>query len=114
MWQVLRDLKPDRIGHGIECVKDKKMMKYLAENKIVLEICPTSNLNTGVVKDFSHLKKIFNVLKKNKVLFTINTDGPEMQRITLRGEYQKLLDNQVLTMEDLLVANKTAKDFSFI
>jgi len=114
MWQVLRELEPDRIGHGIVCVKSKKMMTYLREKEIVLETCPTSNLNTGVVKDFNQLKRIYRTLKENRVLFTINTDGPEMQKISLRGEYQMLMDRKILTMEDLFEANKVAREASFI
>jgi adenosine deaminase len=114
MWDVINYLKPDRIGHGIASVNDPKLMDYLAEHEIVLETCPTSNLNTQLVRDFDHLRSIYQTLLKHQVLFTINTDGPEMQQISLKKEFYKLLDNQILSQDELLRANQIAKDSSFI
>ena len=114
MWEVVRELKPDRIGHGIACVKDVKLMRYLAQSKTVLEICPTSNINTKVVKDYSEFKKIFTSLIDHGVKFTLNTDGPEMQQVNLREEFRRLLQNGVLTQVELIRANETARKASFI
>ena len=114
MWEVVRELKPDRIGHGIACVKDVKLMRYLAQSKTVLEICPTSNINTKVVKDYSEFKKIFTSLIDHGVKFTLNTDGPEMQQVNLREEFRRLLQNEVLTQVELIRANETARKASFI
>ncbi len=114
MWEVIEYLKPDRIGHGIACVNDVKLMEHLARNKIVLETCPTSNLNTKVVRDFDQMRNIYKTLKENNVLFTINTDGPEMQLISLRKEFEKLIREDILTESDLLRANQIASERSFI
>lgn len=114
MWEVVEELKPARIGHGIACVKDKQLMKKLRKDHIVLETCPTSNLNTKLVRDFSHMKEIYQTLKEQQVPFTINTDGPEMQLTSLTAEFNKLLQHQVLTEGDLLQANKLAHQASFI
>ncbi len=114
MWEVLRELKPERIGHGIACVRDPEMMAYLAQHHIVLETCPTSNMNTKLVKDFVHMRQIYRTMVEHHVPFTINTDGPEMQRISLRGEYEKLLQQKVLTESELLHANKIATEATFI
>lgn len=114
MWEVIESLKPNRIGHGIMCIKDPKLMNYLSENNIVLETCPTSNLNTKLIKDYDEMRSLYSTLKNNHVPFTINTDGPEMQRISLRHEFEKLLDNHILTPEDILQANSLASSVSFI
>ncbi|MCP5468978.1 MAG: amidohydrolase family protein [Chlamydiales bacterium] len=114
MWEVIRLLKPSRIGHGIACVKDKKLMRHLMEKHIVLETCPTSNLNTKVVKDFDHMREIYKTLKEHKVPFTINTDGPEMQKISLKKEFMKLLNENILTPEEILQSNAIATKASFI
>jgi adenosine deaminase len=53
-------------------------------------------------------------MKQHGVPFTINTDGPEMQRISLKKEYAKLLDNNILTPEEILKCNETATKASFI
>lgn len=114
MWEVLELLKPDRIGHGIACVRDPKLMRYLAQNKIVLETCPTSNLNTKLVRDFDHMRTIYEALKEYNVPFTINTDGPEMQLISLRKEFEKMVRENILTPDDLLKSNQIAHEASFI
>ncbi|MFH0942596.1 MAG: hypothetical protein V1810_00275 [Candidatus Beckwithbacteria bacterium] len=114
MWEVVRKLRPERIGHGIACVRDKKLMRYLAKEEIVLEVCPTSNINAKVVKGYAELKSIFKALLEYGVKFTINTDGPEMQQVNLREERRRLAVNQVLTEKQLLIANQIAKEASFI
>lgn len=114
MWEVVEILKPNRIGHGIACIEDDKLMQILKEQHIVLETCPTSNMNTKLVRDFNQMRHIYKILLKHQVPFTINTDGPEMQRISLRGEYEKLLDNDILTKEDILRCNEIAEKASFI
>ena len=44
MWEVLKYIQPDRIGHGVQAIHDEKMMDELVANNITLELCPTSNL----------------------------------------------------------------------
>ena len=114
MWEVVNNLKPDRIGHGVACVNDTKLMKHLSKKGIVLETCPSSNLNTKTIKDLKQLAEVYKKLLKNNVLFTINTDGPELQRTTLIHEYELLLTNNILTRKELLTSNKVASEASFI
>lgn len=114
MWEVVELLRPSRIGHGFACVKDEKLMARLVKENIVLETCPTSNLNTKLLSGFDEMREMYATLKKNKVKFTINTDGPEMQLISLRAEYAKLIEHNILTPEDLLEANRIASEVSFI
>lgn len=114
MWEVVNLFKPERIGHGIASVKDPELLKYLAQNKIILETCPTSNMNTRLIKNFDHMRSIYQKFKEYNVPFTINTDGPEMQLISLRKEFKKLLKENILTREDLLKANMIASEASFI
>jgi adenosine deaminase len=114
MEKVIDLINPDRIGHGVRAVESEKVMEMLAQKHIVLEVCPTSNLNTKVVRKLIDFKNIFATFKKRGVLFTINTDGPEMLRTNLLSEYMLLLDNQILTLADLKVAAKTARNASFL
>lgn len=114
MWEVVRELQPDRIGHGIACIHDVKLMETLVERGIVLETCPTSNLHTKLVKDVEELRTIYTTLKNHHVPFTINTDGPEMQGISLRGEFAMLLENNILTKEEILDSNRIATAATFI
>ena len=114
VWQVLKLLNPDRIGHGVKSTEDENLLRELNRRGVVLEVCPSSNLATGVVKDLSDFKQIFTKLKSHAVSFTINTDGPEMLRTNLVSEYNLLLTNNILTKVDLAKASKEAREACFI
>lgn len=112
--EVIELLSPDRIGHGVRSTEDEKVLEDLAKRNIVLEVCPSSNIHTGVVKNLSDFKNIFGLLKKHNVPFTVNTDGPEMLQTDLKKEYDLLIENNILTKEDLVKCSKVAKSASFI
>ncbi len=112
--RVIELLSPHRIGHGVRSIEDTTVLKELATRGIVLEVCPTSNIHTGVVKDFNSFKHIFSLLKEYNVAFTINTDGPEMLKTTLFEEHALLLEKGILTKQDILKASQTARKVSFI
>ena len=111
---VVKHLEPDRIGHGVRATDDPDTVEKLASQGIVLEVCPTSNLNTGVLKDVSELKRVFRSLKEGGVRFTLNTDGPEMLKTNLRGEIDFLLQGGILKTADVLDANRNAFEASFV
>ena len=111
---VLQHLDPDRIGHGVRATEDQRTMDILERSGAVLEVCPTSNLNTGVLKGVPELKRVFGKLKECRTKFTINTDGPEMLKTNLRGEIGFLLEKGVLTTGDVLAANRDAFKASFV
>ncbi len=112
--EVIEDLEPDRIGHGIRATEDDAAMALIKERGITLEVCPSSNLQTRVVQGIGHMKQIFRKLKEYKVHYTINTDGPEMLGTFLRYEFDFLLRNDILTASDLLRATRWAFASSFI
>lgn len=111
---VIEILNPDRIGHGVRSIEDDEVLKEIAKRNIILEVCPTSNIHTKVVDNFDSFKDIFGKLKSFNVPFTINTDGPEMLKTNLIGEYKILLEKGILSVEDLLKATETAKKATFI
>ena len=112
--EVLEHLEPDRIGHGVRATEDEQAMSELAERGVVLEVCPTSNLNTGVVKGVAELRRVFAALKEHRVKFTVNTDGPEMLGTNLRGEFELLLREGALDVGEALEANRVAFGASFL
>ncbi|MDE1859713.1 MAG: adenosine deaminase [Candidatus Micrarchaeota archaeon] len=112
--EVMESLEPDRIGHGVRSVEDSGVLDMLKSSGTVLEVCPSSNINTRVVKDLDHLKSIFNTLKEHHVKYTLNTDGPEMLMTNLRKEINFLLSNGILEKQDIVNANKLAFESSFI
>jgi adenosine deaminase len=111
---VLDHLEPSRIGHGVRATEDEATMEMLKERGVTLELCPSSNLNTRVIKGIGELKRVFRQLNKSKVKYTINTDGPEMLMTNLRNEIDLLLRNGVITEEDVLRANRNAFAATFV
>lgn len=111
---VVREIRPSRIGHGILCVKDKKMMQDIVKNNITLEVCPTSNLRNSVIKNVSQLKSIIRTLLKHRVKFTINTDGPEMYKSNIVHEEEFLKKHGILNQHQLDQSTKWAFEASFI
>ncbi len=112
--QVLEHLDPDRIGHGVGAAEDPKTMEMLENRGTVLELCPTSNLNTGVVKDVREMRRVVRALKEHRLKLTLNTDGPEMLKTNLRGEIDFLLREGIMKEREVIQANRVAFGASFV
>jgi adenosine deaminase len=114
MWDVVRELAPDRIGHGIRAVDDPSLMDYLHEKNITLEVCPTSNLQTSAVSSWDEMGKILAAFKDHHVPFTINSDGPELLGTNVKEEFERLLSKGILTEEDVTVCTNVAGKATFL
>lgn len=114
MRYVVNKIRPDRIGHGVQCVKDKKLMKAVADAGITLEICPTSNLRNSVIKNTALMKKTIRTLLANKVKFSISTDGPEMYKTNLYKEHEFLFKHGILTQKEIDQTVEWGMEASFI
>jgi aminodeoxyfutalosine deaminase len=109
IWDALRDLGAQRIGHGIAAARDPQLMAYLADNGIPLEICPTSNVRTRAVPSLDDHP--LPALVAAGVPVTINSDDPPMFGTTLEEEYAvaaRLLDLDERGVADLARAAVTA------
>ena len=93
------ELGADRIGHGVRSIENPEILKSLAEKKIPLELCPTSNLNTRVFDDLKDYP--IRTFLESGVLITVNTDNMSVSATTLAEEYQRLADALELTEADL-------------
>ena len=89
-----------RIGHGVRSFSDVELMKILAENKIPLELCPTSNLNTRIFDSLAEypIRAFLNA----DICITLNTDNISVSATSLANEYQKIADTFSLTEDELL------------
>jgi aminodeoxyfutalosine deaminase len=85
VWSALHDLGAERIGHGTSSASDPALLAYLAEHRIPLEVCPTSNVRTRQVPsvDAHPVRRMLD----HGVVVTVNTDDPPMFGATLEGEY---------------------------
>ncbi|GAA1005586.1 adenosine deaminase [Streptomyces thermogriseus] len=93
VWDALHELRAERIGHGTSAAQDPRLLEYLAEHRIALEVCPTSNIATRAVRTLDeHPLKEF---VRAGLLVTINSDDPPMFGTDLTNEYAvaaRLLD----------------------
>lgn len=85
VWDAIRLLGVERIGHGVRAIEDPTLVEYLAEKGIPLEVCPTSNLRTGIYPSYSAhpARALFDA----GVPLTINSDDPTFFGTTLADEY---------------------------
>ena len=80
------ELQPARIRHGIRAVEDRGLLAEIVARGIVLDVCPTSNLRTGVVASLD--EHPLPLLREAGALCTINTDDPAMFGTDLDREYE--------------------------
>jgi adenosine deaminase len=97
--QAVTHLGADRVGHGVRVIEDPALVEWLAERGVVLEVCPTSNVQSGVVADWAQHPLIR--LYRQGVLTTINTDDPVVSNITLSSELTSAVTYMALTMADV-------------
>lgn len=92
-------LQPDRIGHGVSAADDPALMRELADRRLPLEVCITSNLRLGLYANAeAHpLRR----LVEAGCLVTLNTDDPALFRTTLTAEYCLAIENCGLTLADI-------------
>ncbi|MHA1189897.1 MAG: adenosine deaminase family protein, partial [Alphaproteobacteria bacterium] len=83
----LDDLHVTRIGHGVRSVEDPDLVRRLADEKIVLEVCPGSNVALGVFAN--RTEHSLDALNKAGVPVTISSDDPPFFRTSLAEEYRQ-------------------------
>lgn len=88
-----------RIGHGVRSLEDPAVVQLLVQKNITLELCPTSNLNTGIFKSYKDYP-LRQLLDKG-VRVCINTDNITVSNTTLRKEWQHMLHAFNLTDNEI-------------
>jgi adenosine deaminase len=83
-------LRVERIGHGVQSIDDKTLVKRLIDEDIVLEVCPGSNIALQVYDRWSNHP--INPLRNEGVKVTVSTDDPPFFQTNLSREYEMLTD----------------------
>lgn len=112
VWETLEHFGPSRIGHGVRSIEDPKLIDYLRENHIHLEICPSCNVQIGLYDDYEHHP--VDQLYKAGISLNINTDAPTIANITLTDEYEKLHHKFGWQAADFYKCNVHAINAAFI
>ena len=111
VWQAVRDLKVQRVGHGVQSIDDPALVDHLAEHEIVLEVCPGSNVALGVYPDWR--AHPIETLRERGVPVTVSTDDPPFFHTTLSAEYDRLADTFGWDDEIVREVNVTAAKAAF-
>ncbi len=101
-----------RLGHGIALAQDETLVRRAAQEGIVLECCPTSNLHTKIVPEAGQhpIRKLFDA----GVAVTVNTDNMTVSNTTLDKEYHLLCEQLGFTRHELIQMNLNAARAAFV
>lgn len=111
VWSALTDLGAERIGHGTSAYRDPDLLGYLAEHRIGVEVCPTSNIATRVVDSLADHPAAR--MAEAGVPITIGSDDPPMFGTSLVREIRIAADLLDLDQAGLVGLVRAGVDLSF-
>lgn len=104
-------LHAERIGHGVCAINDEKVVNYLVQHKIPLEVCVTSNVHTKIVDSFKNHPIKYYLDKGVKI--TLNVDNSTVSNTTLNNEYFNLIEEHHVSKEELIEIVRNGIDAAF-
>jgi len=112
IWSALNALGVERIGHGTRAILDRDLMSYLCDTGIPLEVCPTSNVCTGVVPGIEHhpVRQLFDA----GVRITLSSDDPTFFGTDIISEYILLRDRFGFSDDDLVHVARNGFEVAFM
>jgi adenosine deaminase len=116
--EAIELLRVERIGHGIATMHDPALMDLVAERRIVLEVCPQSNIRTGALalqlqqKQTSIQEHPLPKLLRHGIPVVLSTDDPAMFHTTLLNEYENA-GKMGLTEDELLRLAEMSFEYAF-
>lgn len=99
IWEALQICGAERLGHGVRIIDDitvepdgqvalGRLASFVRDRRVPLEMCPTSNLHTGVCDTIA--EHPIGLLKQLRFRVTVNTDNRLMSDITMSKEFANL------------------------
>ena len=112
VWQAIKNLKTQRIDHGVRSIEDHQLIKYLIENQIPLTVCPLSNIKLRVFDTMEdhNIKRLMDM----GVLVTVNSDDPAYFGGYIAENYIAIQESLGLNKEDIKQLAKNSFVASFI
>lgn len=107
----VRDLRVERIGHGVRAIEDLALVEELAEQGVVLEVCPGSNTVLGVYPNLA--AHPIEKLRERGVKVTVSTDDPPFFHTTMTREFENLARVFEWNEDDFRALNRTAIEAAF-
>ena len=124
IWEAIQWCGADRLGHGVRIIDDisttadgaghqlGRLAAYIRDCRIPLEMCPTSNLQTGAADSIA--AHPITLLKDLRFRVTVNTDNRLMSGTSMSREMGLLVDEAGWSLEDLRWATINAMKSAFI
>ncbi|MBX7465698.1 adenosine deaminase [Streptomyces sp. NPDC059095] len=123
IWQALQWCGADRLGHGVRIIDDievaedgsvklGRLASYVRDKRIPLEMCPTSNLQTGAATSYEDHP--IGLLRKLHFRATVNTDNRLMSGTSMSQEFEHLTKSFGYTLEDMQWFTVNAMKSAFI
>lgn len=109
---ALDQIRPSRIGHGVRAIENPDLVRRIADEGIVLECCPGSNVALKVFESFE--EHPFPKLKAAGCKVTLNSDDPPYFWTSLKREYDIARQHFGMVDKDLLAVTRTAIEAAFV
>ena len=111
VWAAIERLGAERVGHGIAAVSDLQLLDRLRDEGIILEVCPSSNVATGVVASLA--EHPLPALVAAGVGVALGSDDPPMFNTSLLDEYRRVRDEMLFDASQLRTLARTSIAASF-
>ena len=123
IWQALQWCGADRLGHGVRIIDDihvdedgsvelGRLAAYVRDKRIPLELCPSSNLQTGAAASIG--EHPIGLLRRLHFRATVNTDNRLMSGTSMSREFELLVDAFDYTLDDMQWFTVNAMKSAFI
>ncbi|MEU6851019.1 adenosine deaminase [Actinacidiphila alni] len=126
IWQALQWCGADRLGHGVRIIDDisaegrggaagvklGRLASYVRDKRVPLEMCPTSNLQTGAAS--SYAEHPIGLLRRLHFRVTVNTDNRLMSGTSMSREFEHLVEAFDYTLDDMQWFTVNAMKSAFI
>ncbi|WP_240137545.1 adenosine deaminase [Streptomyces sp. MUM 178J] len=123
IWQALQWCGADRLGHGVRIIDDievaddgsvklGRLAAYVRDKRVPLELCPTSNLQTGAAA--SYAEHPIGLLRRLHFRATVNTDNRLMSGTSMSREFELLTETFGYTLDDMQWFTVNAMKSAFI
>lgn len=124
IWQALQWCGADRLGHGVRIIDDiasdgrggpvklGRLASYVRDKRVPLEMCPTSNLQTGAAS--SYAEHPIGLLRRLHFRVTVNTDNRLMSGTSMSQEFEHLVEAFDYTLDDMQWFTVNAMKSAFI
>ena len=115
-WQSVADaldhIRPARIGHGVRAIENPDLVRRIADEGVVLECCPVSNIELKVFDGFA--EHPFPALRAAGCKVTLNSDDPPYFWTSLRKEYDVAAEHFGMDDKALAAVTRTALEAAFV